>query len=266
MSHETVPLDPERLVQEVRDRYAKIAAGRSDGCCSGSCGSGYEAESLAGAPADSNLGLGCGAPLDHLDPRAGETVLDLGSGGGLDVFLAARRVGPTGRAIGIDMTPEMLARARSAAAREGYDNVEFREGRLEALPVDDASVDAVTSNCVINLVPDKAAVFREIARVLRPGGRLVVADIVLDRPLPESVARSLLAWVGCVAGAIDRAAYLEMLDRTGLRDVEILRDVDYLAAIGDDLPDELVGALRNEGKSRLDLAGSVRSLTYRAWR
>ena len=125
MSHGTVPLDPERLVQEVRDRYAKIADGRADGCCSGSCGSGpdasrsigYEAVSLAVAPADSNLGLGCGAPLDHLDPLSGETVLDLGSGGGLDVFLAARRVGPTGRAIGVDMTPEMLARARAAEGK-----------------------------------------------------------------------------------------------------------------------------------------------------
>jgi len=267
MKHETVPQEVEELVRRVRDRYGRLAAGQSDGCGTGCCATGpavsravgYESARLAEAPAEADLGLGCGAPIERLDLLPGETVLDLGSGGGLDVFLAARRVAPGGRAIGVDMTPEMLARARSAAAREGFDNVEFREGRLEALPVADASVDAVTSNCVINLVPDKSAVFREIARVLRPGGRLVVSDIVLDGRLPEPIAQSLLAWVGCIAGALDRATYFQILARSGLRDVEVLRDVDYLATVGDDLPDPLLSHAS-------DLVGKVRSLTYRAWR
>jgi len=274
MKHETVPQEAEELVRRVRDRYGRIAEGQTDGCCTGCCGSdpatshaiGYESAHLAEAPAEANLGLGCGAPIDRLDLAPGETVLDLGSGGGLDVFLAARRVGPSGRAIGVDMTPEMLARARAAAARDGIDNVEFREGRLEGLPVADASVDAVTSNCVINLVPDKAAVFREIARVLRPGGRLVISDIVLDGRLPEPIAQSLLAWVGCVAGAMDRSAYFQALERSGLRDVEVLSDVDFLAAVGDGLPDELLEPLRRAGAHPAELVGKVRSLTYRAWR
>jgi len=179
------PNDAESVVEKVRERYAAFAvAGTS--CCgpapSSCCGSsqtvaqslGYTAIDLELLPEGANLGLGCGAPLQHLELAAGETVIDLGSGAGIDALIAARAVGPKGRVIGIDMTPEMLEAARANAARAGVEHVEFREGRLEHLPVDDATVDAVTSNCVINLVPDKAAVFAEIARVLRPGGRLVV--------------------------------------------------------------------------------------------
>ena len=195
---------------------------RAAGCCGGSAAAsisgelGYSAGDLAAVPKEADLGLGCGAPIGHLALKAGETVLDLGSGPGLDAFLAAKQVGTTGRVIGVDMTPEMLERARATAAKAGIANVEFRQGRLEPLPVESATVDAVTSNCVINLVPDKAAVFAEIARVLKPGGRVVVSDIVLERPLPEAVAKDVFAWCGCVAGASDRREYLAMIEAAGL--------------------------------------------------
>jgi arsenite methyltransferase len=272
------PMSAETVVEQVKNRYGRIAAGQISGCGCG-CGSGvpdaedflageigYSGAELEALPEGANLGLGCGAPVAALAPRPGETVLDLGSGAGIDVFLAARAVGPTGRAIGVDMTPEMLDRARAAAARNGYANVEFRSGRLEALPVDDASVDAVTSNCVINLVPDKALVFREIARVLKPGGRMVVSDILLDRPLPEALAADLLAWVGCVAGAELRADYFGKLAAAGLGGVEILRDVDYADSLAKAAPGEAEELLGRVGLTPDDIAGSVRSVTYRAFR
>jgi ubiquinone/menaquinone biosynthesis C-methylase UbiE len=191
-------------------------------------------------------------------------VLDLGSGPGLDAFLAAKSVGETGRVIGVDMTPEMLARARDNANKMGVENVDFREGRLEALPVDDASVDAVTSNCVINLVPDKAVVFREVARVLKPGGRLVISDIVLDGKLPESIAQDIYAYVGCVSGAMQRADYFAAIEAAGLSSVEILKDVDYGAAVMDAAPGEVKTLFDKSGASREDVAGKVRSITFRA--
>jgi len=203
--------------------------------------------------------------VDALAPAEGETVLDLGSGGGIDAFLAARRVGTRGRVLGVDMTPEMIARARAAAERAGLANVEFRHGRLEALPVEDASVDAVTSNCVINLVPDKLAVFREVARVLRPGGRLVVSDIVLDAPLPAAVRESVLAYVGCVAGAMLRDEYFGLLAAAGLVGVTVLKDVDYLAPNGGwSFAPETLREFDAEGVRLDDLKGKVRSVTYRA--
>lgn len=266
---------PEVVVGHVKERYGRIATGEVAGCGCG-CNAaadlekavsqkvGYQEGELAEIPAEANLGLGCGAPIAALAPAAGETVLDLGSGGGMDVFLAAPKVGETGRVIGIDMTPEMIARARATAERHGFANVEFREGRLEALPVADATVDAVTSNCVINLVPDKGQVFREVARVLKPGGRLVISDIVLDRPLPPAIADDLYAWAGCVAGAMRRDDYFAALAAAGLGDVEIVRDVDYVAAIGDQLPKEIGALLARTGVAPAEIAGVVRSLTYRA--
>ncbi|KAB2948971.1 MAG: arsenite methyltransferase [Thermoanaerobaculia bacterium] len=273
MPRTSLPVVSEEVVEKVRDRYGRIAAGEISGCgCS--CGGageaalsqeiGYSADDLAALPEEANLGLGCGAPLAHLALVPGETVLDLGSGAGIDAFLAARAVGEGGRVIGVDMTPEMLARARAAAERHGFANVEFREGRLEALPVADASIDAVTSNCVINLVPDKAAVFREVARVLKPGGRLVVSDIVLERPLPAALANDLLAWVGCVGGAELRADYFGRLAAAGLSGVEILRDADYAASLAAAAPEEAGALLDRAGLALEDIAGTVRSITYRA--
>src|SRR5512138_1251317 len=272
MNDSTSPRPPERVVEEVRDRYGRIATGEIPGCgcaCDGaeaavSRSVGYSSADLSAVPDEANLGLGCGAPVESLHLSAGETVVDLGSGGGIDAFLAARAVRPGGRVIGVAMTPEMLDRARAAAARHGFRNVECREGGLEALPVEDASVDAVTSNCVINLVPEKTAVFREIARVLRPGGRMVISDIVLDRRLPEALAKDVLAWVGCVAGAELRTTYFSRLEAAGLSDVEVLRDVDYAASLARASPEEADALLGRLGLTLGDILGAVRSITYRA--
>lgn len=276
----TAPATPpaaEETVAKVRERYAGIASGTMPSCCGTVVPGdaiqtvsadvlGYDAAEIAALPADADLGLGCGAPIARLAPAPGETVLDLGSGPGLDALLAGRRVGPTGRVIGVDMTPAMLERARANAAAAGLGWVEFREGRLEALPVADASVDAVTSNCVINLVPDKEAVFREIARVLRPGGRLVVSDVILDGTLPPVVAQDLLAWAGCIAGAAPRAQYFGMLAAAGLGDVRLFTDFDYIAKLEGTLPEELVARMAAAGVKVADLAGIVRSVTYEARR
>jgi ubiquinone/menaquinone biosynthesis C-methylase UbiE len=260
-------------VAQVRESYGKIAATRSS-CCGpatatlGSCGDsqrlGYSPEELALLPAESDLGLGCGAPLTQLDAQPGETILDLGSGPGLDALLAARAVGPDGRVIGVDMTPEMIERARRNAERAGASQVEFREGRLEELPVEDASIDGVISNCVINLVPDKSRVFREVARVLKPNGRLVISDIVVNEELPEPLARQIPAWAGCVAGAVTRERYFAMLREAGLGDIEILEDRDALALFANDLPEEIARSFEAAGVTAESVRGVVRSLTYRA--
>jgi arsenite methyltransferase len=183
---------------------------------------GYSAEQLASIPAEANMGLSCGNPTAFASLREGETVVDLGSGGGLDVFLAARKVGPAGKAIGIDMTPEMLALARANASKANLPNVEFYESTIDHLPLKDASVDCVISNCVINLAPNKPAVFREIARVLKQGGRLAVSDIALKQPLPGEITTNLLAYVGCIAGAISIDAYRDGLLSAGFAHVEIV--------------------------------------------
>lgn len=269
------PSQAEALVATVREHYAEIAKSGATCCGGGGCsvapdpedvarGLGYSPADLAALPADANLGLGCGAPLTHLAPQPGETVLDLGSGPGLDVLLAARAVGPEGRVIGVDMTPAMLSRARANAAAAGVHHVEFREGRLEQLPVVDSSVDAVTSNCVINLVPDKTTVFREIARVLRPGGRMVISDIVLDGTLPASVMTAVEAYVGCIAGASRRQDYLDMLASAGLGEVAVLREIDYAATLMEVAPTEIEGLLANTGLRPADVLGIVKSVTIRA--
>ena len=220
----------DRVREAVRERYGRIASAGRGGCGCGPspsscCGSsapdalarslGYSAKELAALPEGANLGLSCGNPAALAALRPGEVVMDLGSGGGFDVFVAARRVGRSGRSIGVDMTPEMIARARRNAdafrRKSGLDNVEFRLGEIEHLPAADASVDVLLSNCVINLSPDKPQVWREMARVLKPGGRVAVSDLALLKPLPRAVRESVDALVGCVAGAalvgdIERAA------------------------------------------------------------
>lgn len=257
----------------VRERYGEIARHGMPVPEAGCCGPrpdtvatriGYGADEIAAVPEGANLGLGCGAPLVHAALRPGETVLDLGSGAGFDAFLAAREVGPEGHVIGVDMTPEMLARARRNAEAAGYANVEFREGTIEALPVADASVDVVISNCVINLVPDKAAVYREVARVLRPGGRMVISDVVLDAPLPPLVAASVAALTGCVAGAALRSDYLRAVAAAGLEAVEILEDRGFGEESLGMVPGDLRRQAETSGIDLLAIARTVRSLKIRA--
>lgn len=263
---EPVAKNQEELVSQVRDKYAEIAK-TSSGCCGPetiSISVGYDDEALGRVPDEANLGLGCGAPIDHLELQPGETVLDLGCGAGIDVFLAAPRVGATGRVLGVDMTPEMLARARENATKMGVTNVEFREGRLESLPVEDGTVDAVTSNCVINLVPDKAAVFRELARVLKPGGRLVISDIILDGQLPEAIEQDIYAYVGCVSGAMQRQDYFDAVEAAGLGSIELLKDVDYGAAVMNAASGEVQRLFEKAGATSEDIIGKVRSVTFRA--
>jgi arsenite methyltransferase len=183
---------------------------------------GYSPEELASIPAEANMGLSCGNPTATAHLRPGETVVDLGCGGGLDVLLAAGKVGPTGKAIGIDMTPQMLELARKNAEKAGATNAEFYHATIDKMPLPDGSVDCVISNCVINLAPDKKAVFREIARVLKPGGRLAVSDIALKKPLPPEVGGDLMAYVGCIAGAIPVEEYRRGLIEAGFTHVEVV--------------------------------------------
>ncbi len=241
----TLP-DSEAIKAEVRRRYGSIAAGETllegnanaaQGCCGqpatapASCGCrphdeqartlGYSGDDVAAVPDGSNLGLGCGNPVALASLQQGQTVLDLGSGAGFDAFLAARAVGPTGRVIGVDMTPEMLSRARANARKGGFAQVEFRLGEIEALPVADATVDVVISNCVINLCPDKRPVYREAYRALRPGGHLAVSDVVAREELPDDVKSDLSLYSGCLAGATVLSELVQILEEAGFKDISI---------------------------------------------
>ena len=231
-------MEEDKVRKRVREGYAKIA--KEGSCCSSSvscCGDstpyeeqsrkmGYTEEELKGLPKGSNLGLGCGNPVALASLKEGETVVDLGSGGGVDCFLAAKRVGVKGRVIGIDMTPTMIDKARENARKGDYGNVEFRLGEIENLPVADNTADVVISNCVINLAPNKKRVFGEAFRVLRPWGRLMVSDIVLLKELPEAVKRQAHP-ASCVPGAVMKDKYIEMLEQTGFRNVEIIKEEQY---------------------------------------
>lgn len=238
-------MDEIQIKEKVRQRYARVVLERTS-CCgpqASCCGGGsvqeisqlmgYSQEELSQVPQEANLGLGCGNPVALASLKEGETVMDLGSGAGFDCFLAARKVGPTGKVIGVDMTPEMVQKARENAKAGGFQNVEFRLGEIEHLPAPDNSVDVIISNCVINLAPDKAQVFKEAFRVLRPGGRLMVSDIVLVGELPEAVRSSVAAYVGCVAGAMQKEDYLEAMEKAGFQQVQVLEQtgfsLDYLA-------------------------------------
>lgn len=249
--------DEQDIKEAVRDRYAGHAtkgtsccgpsAGQSGSSCCGGTQSvseqlGYASEDLAAIPGGADLGLGCGNPLAMLELREGETVLDLGSGGGIDCFLAARRVGPAGRVIGVDMTPEMLDRARRNAKEGGFDNVEFRLGEIEHLPVADQTVDAIISNCVVNLVPDKAQVFADAFRVLKPGGRISLSDIVMLGEVPVSLRDSVDAYVACLSGAILKDDYLRLIEQAGFTDVRVVeaRSFDLGDVVAEDLVDQFV--------------------------
>ncbi|DAC72746.1 MAG TPA: arsenite S-adenosylmethyltransferase [Thermoplasmata archaeon] len=228
------------IKKKVREGYAKIAKQESSCCgsidvCCGSANTpeqisktiGYTDEQLQSVPDGANLGLGCGNPTALASLQKGEVVLDLGSGAGFDCFLAANKVGSSGKVIGVDMTPEMLKKAKENAKKSGYTNVEFRRGEIESLPVEDNTVDVVISNCVINLSPDKKKVFQEAFRVLKPGGRLAVSDIVLLKDLPEKIKNSIEAYVGCISGAILKDHYLQLLKDAGFIDITVTNESSY---------------------------------------
>jgi len=234
--------EKEKIRKMVREGYADIAKTSSSccdpdrsasPCCSPATAEdiskkiGYNESDLASVPEGANLGLGCGNPTAFASLREGETVLDLGSGAGFDCFLAANKVGPTGRVIGVDMTPDMLEKARENARKGNYENVEFRLGEIENLPASDNSIDVIISNCVINLSPDKPRVFHEAFRVLKPGGRLMVSDMVLLKELPKFVKESMHAYIGCVAGAIMKDDYIGAITKAGFQKVEIIDETHY---------------------------------------
>lgn len=263
----------------VREQYAKVAVEKSS-CCgkvSSCCGTsdsaqeisrniGYSEDELKSVPEGANLGLGCGNPVAIASLKEGETVLDLGSGPGLDCFLAADKVGKNGRVIGIDMTPEMIDKARANARQSNYTNVEFRLGEIENLPVADNSVDVVISNCVINLSPDKESVFRETVRVLKPGGRIMVSDIVLSKKLPDYIVDSVDAYVGCISGAIPKDTYLKTVADVGFEDVEIV-DETYIP-VDDCVNDPIVTSITDKLKMTIEktqeVLGSVISIKIKA--
>ncbi|MGB8311263.1 MAG: arsenite methyltransferase [Halobacteriota archaeon] len=233
-------MDNEEIKSVVREGYAKIAKEGKvfsvplTSCCGGASLAeeiskriGYTEHDLAAAPEGANLGLGCGNPVARASLQEGAVVLDLGSGAGFDCFLAAQHVGASGRVIGVDMTPEMIAKARENAQKSNYNNVEFRLGEIEHLPVADNSVDITISNCVINLVPDKRSAFAEIFRVLKPGGRLMISDIVLLQELPDVVKNSAAAYVGCISGALMKDDYFKTIREVGFEDVQIVEETVF---------------------------------------
>ncbi len=252
--------------QSVRKEYGRIA--RDGGsCCGSNCScpdlaSGYDAGQLQGIPGEADLGLGCGNPTAPAELKVGETVLDLGSGAGVDCFLAARQVGEEGHVIGVDMTPEMLDRARRIAAENAVANVEFRLGEIENLPVGDSTADIVISNCVINLSTDKGRVFREIFRALKPGGRLVVSDIVLLRALPAFLRDSEAAYASCISGAVLKEAYLEAIRDAGGTALEVLKESPY----GNEIMKDWLQALDLPGEKLQGQEPFLASITVRAWK
>jgi len=283
MSNATIPTD---IRQEVKDRYGRVAQAVTDGttsddagCCSSACcGSTtdsydpitsnlYDEGEKAGLPAEALLAsLGCGHPtaLAQLDP--GETVLDLGSGGGIDVLLSAKRVGPTGKVYGLDMTDEMLALANENKRRAGAQNVEFLKGEIESIPLPDASVDVIISNCVINLSADKGRVLREAFRVLKPGGRFAVSDVVVRGPVPAAVKRSMELWIGCVAGALEESEYLSLLGAAGFEQIDIeptrvYKAEDAAAFLANAVDDVAVVAREIDGKFLSAFVRATKPLT-----
>ena len=228
-------MNDQKLKDVIKDRYGKIARGEVKFCCP-TCGPtvtdqclavGYTEADLLLVPELAILGVGCGNPTALADLTEGETVLDLGSGAGIDVFLAAKKVGQNGRVIGVDITEDMVARGRQLAREHGFGNVEFRQGDIEQLPVDSATVDVVISNCVINLTPDKLASFKEVYRVIKPGGRMLIADLVTEGPLPPDVQASAAAWADCLAGTMAKEAYLDTIRRAGFADVAVVSESPY---------------------------------------
>jgi arsenite methyltransferase len=291
----------EEVKPTVRKRYAGVVA-KSSSCCgtSSSCGCsspaetpsccsstpaetasccvgsnlaeaaskkvGYSDKELNAVPEGANLGLGCGNPTALASLQPGETVLDLGSGAGFDCFLAANKVGKTGKVIGVDMTPEMIDRARENAAKGKYTNVEFRLGEIENLPAADNSIDAIISNCVINLAPEKDRVFREAFRVLKPGGRVMISDIVLEKELPEFIMNSIEAYVGCIAGAVTRTEYLAVLKAAGFKDVKVVDETTFPldCVVSDPNAKAMIESLKVSPETIKDIAASIMSVKVQA--
>ncbi|MCJ7514877.1 MAG: arsenite methyltransferase, partial [Dehalococcoidia bacterium] len=269
----------EEVRKSVREGYAQVAKSGSS-CCApqSSCGCssnvatdiskriGYSDQDIESVPDGANLGLGCGNPVALASLKKGDVVLDLGSGAGFDCFLAANIVGKSGKVIGVDMTPEMIEKARENARRGGYQNVEFRLGEIENLPTADNSIDVIISNCVVNLSPEKDRVFREAFRILKPGGRLMVSDIVLLKELPDSIKKSVAAYIGCVAGAALKDEYMENIKAAGFKKVAVVDETSFPS--GQAVTDPTIQALANDfGFSQADLkklAGSIKSIKVHA--
>jgi arsenite methyltransferase len=271
-------MDKEEIRKVVREGYGKIAK-QDRSCCApvkSCCGStdlvqnmsriGYTEEELKAVPEGANLGLGCGNPIALASLKDGEVILDLGSGAGFDCFLAANQVGKTGKVIGVDMTAEMLDRARENARKGNYDNVEFRLGEIENLPVGDNQVDVIISNCVINLSPNKKRVFHEAFRALRPGGRLMVSDIVLLKELSEEIKNSVAAYVGCVAGAVTKKEYLEAIQAAGFGETKVAGETAFPMELlaNDPTAREVAKNLKLSREKAEDLASSVVSIKVSA--
>lgn len=268
----------QELKDAVKESYSRVAKNATSCCSSGCCGSakpqqiskkiGYTEEQMQAVPAGSNLGLGCGNPIALASLKEGETVLDLGSGAGFDCFLASNAVGPRGVVIGVDMTEEMLARARANARQGGYGNVEFRLGDIEALPVEDNFVDIIISNCVINLVPDKRKAFQEAFRVLRPGGRLMVSDIVLKKRLPDFIRQSIEAYVGCVTGALPMDRYLDAIKSAGFEDVSVMEESDFPldCMTSDPTGQAILKSLQGSEEEIKKVEGSIASVKVRGFK
>lgn len=247
-------MEDKKVKEYVKKRYGEIAqkecSSCSTSCCSStSCGTppqyvawkiGYSPDDIESVPEESVLGLGCGNPVALASLKEGETVLDLGSGGGIDAFLASKKVGPNGKVIGVDMTEEMLQRGKETASKHGYTNVEFRLGEIENLPVDDNSVDVIISNCVINLAPDKLKVFKEAYRVLKPTGRLMFSDLVTNGELPDDVKKSFDAWAGCIAGALEKSDYLNKIAEAEFKNVKIASQKPYTIDLAPQLRGKIV--------------------------
>lgn len=268
-------MEDKKIKKSVREGYARIAKGGFSNSCCGSADLsediskkiGYSDKELTSVPKGA-VSLGCGNPIAMASLREGETVLDLGSGAGFDCFLAAQKVGKGGKVIGVDMTPEMIEKARENAKRGKYRNVEFRLAEIEGLPVADNSVDAVISNCVINLSPDKKRVFKEAFRVLKPRGRLMVSDIVLLKELPDSIKKSVEAYIGCISGAIRKDEYIDAIRAAGFKEVEIIGETTFpIEWVTDDpFVKSTIGDLDITPESLKKIVGSVVSIKVKGIR
>jgi SAM-dependent methyltransferase len=261
-------LSDKKIKQIVRERYSQIATQNTSCCCSSEpcCGPentaeqigmaiGYSEQDLQSVPDNANLGLGCGNPIALASLQEGETVLDLGAGAGFDCFLAAIKVGKKGKVIGVDMTTDMLEKARENAKNGAYENVEFRLGEIENLPLEPESVDVIISNCVVNLSPDKKKVFQEAFRVLKPGGRLMISDLVLLKDLPESVKESVQAYTGCIAGALRKKHYIKLIQDAGFEQIDIQGEESF--SLGLEPEDALAEAIAKETEIPIERLGEI---------